>query len=170
MERDDKQFSGGRRYRNDEITVYWKPSACVHASYCYRELIEVFDPSRRPWVDINGAPTQKIIETVNLCPTEALSWKWNNEEKNKHVGNDQANHVKFRRPELMDHDSSAAEGRPVTVKIMADGPIILKGDFSLTYEGKIKEVHDSMVSICRCGASNHMPFCDGQHRKIGFTG
>ena len=170
MERDDKLFSGGRRYRNDEITVYWKPSACVHASYCYRELIEVFDPARRPWVDIDGAPTPRIIETVNLCPTEALTWKWNNEEKNQHVGNDQTNHINFRRPELIEKVDPAPEKNPVSVKIMADGPIIIKGDFSLTYEGKSKEFHESMLSLCRCGASDHMPFCDGRHRKTGFIG
>lgn len=170
MERDDKLFSGGRRYRNDEITVYWKPSACVHASYCYRELIEVFDPARRPWVDIDGAPTPRIIETVNLCPTEALTWKWNNEEKNQHVGNDQTNHINFRRPELIEKVDPATEENPVSVKIMADGPIIIKGDFSLTYEGKNKEFRESMLSICRCGASDHMPFCDGRHRKTGFIG
>ena len=83
MDKEEKQFSGGRKYINDQITVYWKPSACIHASYCYRELIEVFDPSRRPWVDLNGSTTSRIIEVVNLCPTEALAWKWNDEEKNE---------------------------------------------------------------------------------------
>ena len=85
MER-DKSLSDERKYTNGEITVYWKPAACVHASYCYRELIEVFDPSRRPWVDMKGASTDRIIEVVNLCPTEALTWKWNDEEKNKNIG------------------------------------------------------------------------------------
>lgn len=170
MERDDSQYSGGRRYKNKEITVYWKPSACVHASYCYRELIEVFDPSRRPWVDMNGAPTDKIIEVVNLCPTEALAWKWNDDEKNSSVGTDQLNHINFRRPELMNTTESANEEQPVSVKIMVDGPIVLKGSFTLAYDGNKKEVQESLISICRCGASDHMPFCDGRHRKIGFNG
>jgi uncharacterized Fe-S cluster protein YjdI len=170
MEREVNQFSGGRKYRNDEITVYWKPSACVHASYCYRELIEVFDPSRRPWVDINGSTTDRIIEVVNLCPTEALAWKWNDDEKNGSVGSDQLNHIKFRRPELMNINDSGHEEHPVLVKILVDGPIIFKGNFTLTYNGNKKEVRESMISICRCGASDHQPFCDGQHRKIGFIG
>ena len=170
MERDDQQFSAGRKYRNDQITVYWKPSACVHASYCYRELIEVFDPARRPWVDIDGAPTPRIIETVNLCPTEALTWKWNNEERNQEVGADQTNHIKFRRPELMEPESQVTEEKPVTVKIMTDGPMIIKGNFSMTYEGNRKEIQNGIISICRCGASEHMPFCDGKHNKIGFSG
>lgn len=167
---DNNKFTGGKKYKNNDITVYWKPSACVHASYCYRELIEVFDPSRRPWVDLNGAETNKIIEVVNLCPTEALSWKWNDEAKNESVGKDQVNHIKFRRPELVDIKEIIEEEQPVSVKIMADGPIVLKGNFKIAYDGINKEVHDGIISICRCGDSDHQPFCDGRHRKTGFTG
>jgi uncharacterized Fe-S cluster protein YjdI len=170
MERKENQFSGGRRYKNDDITVYWKPSACIHASYCYRELLEVFDPSRRPWVDMNGSTTDKIIEVVNLCPTEALAWKWNDESKNASVGSDQLNHINFRRPELINSNDQESKEQAAVVKIMPDGPIVIKGNFTLTYNGVSKEIHDSMISICRCGVSDHMPFCDGQHRKAGFTG
>jgi len=170
MDREVKHFSGGRRYKNEEITVYWKPSACIHASYCYRELIEVFDPSRRPWVDMNGATTERIIEVVNLCPTEALAWKWNDDEKNNTIDNDQLNHVKFRRPELMESEEKEPQDQPVSIKVMTDGPIVFKGNFTFTYDGHKKEVRESMISICRCGVSDHQPFCDGQHRKIGFSG
>lgn len=169
MDKEEGQFSGGRKYTNDEITVFWKPSACIHASYCYRELLEVFDPSRRPWVDMNGSTTAKIIEVVNLCPTEALAWKWNDEEKNESVEKDQLNHIKFRRPELM-NEEKVVEEQPLSIKILTDGPIVLKGEFTIIYEGKSKEVKDGIVSICRCGVSDHQPYCDGQHRKIGFIG
>jgi uncharacterized Fe-S cluster protein YjdI len=170
MDKDEKHFSGGKRYRNKDITVYWKPSACVHASYCYRELIEVFDPSRRPWVDMEGSTSEKIIEVVNLCPTDALCWKWNEDEKNKDVRADQYNHVRYRRPELMLENYETVEETPASVKVMADGPIVLKGDFDLTYGTARKEVRDGIISICRCGVSDHQPFCDGRHRKIGFNG
>ncbi len=166
----DKSLSGNRKYSNDEITVYWKPAACVHASYCYRELIEVFDPSRRPWVDMKGSTTQKIIETVDLCPTEALTWKWNDESLNGEVSQVHTNHVKFRRPELMDSDKAIPSVTPVSVKVMPDGPIVIKGSFALENAGTKKEIRESIISICRCGASLHQPFCDGQHRKTGFTG
>jgi uncharacterized Fe-S cluster protein YjdI len=171
MEKNDNKFSGGKRYKNNDITVYWKPSACVHASYCYRELIEVFDPSRRPWVDMNGSTTEKIIEVVNLCPTDALTWKWNDDAKNELVGRDQVNHIKFRRPELLEAIEAIEQEQPVSVKIMTDGPIVLKGNFTIAYDDiNKKEVQEGIVSICRCGASDHQPFCDGRHRKIGFIG
>jgi len=166
----DKSLSGNRKYSNEEITVYWKPAACVHASYCYRELIEVFDPSRRPWVDMNGSTTKNIIDTVDLCPTDALTWKWNDDSKNYDVDPVHTNHVKFRRPELLGSDQSASQDSPVSVKVMPDGPIVIKGSFILNNSGSQKEIHESIISICRCGASDHQPFCDGQHRKTGFTG
>jgi uncharacterized Fe-S cluster protein YjdI len=165
----DKISKGERKYTNGEITVYWKPEACIHATYCFRELIEVFDPGRRPWVDMQGAPTGRIIEVVNMCPTEALTWKWNDEAMNKEIGTDQTNHIKFRRPELMVEEAAREEGTPVTVKIMPDGPIVIKGTFDLISKGNKKEITDSLISICRCGASGIQPYCDGQHRKIGFT-
>jgi uncharacterized Fe-S cluster protein YjdI len=170
MENSDNKFSGGKRYKNNDITVYWKPSACVHASYCYRELIEVFDPSRRPWVDMDGSTTDKIIEVVNLCPTDALTWKWNDDARNDEVGRDQVNHIKFRRPELLDIKETVQEELPLSVKIMTDGPIVLKGNFTLAYDDTKRDVQEGIISLCRCGASDHMPFCDGRHRKVGFNG
>ena len=140
----------------------------MHASYCYRELLEVFDPGRRPWIDMNGSTTDKIIEIVNMCPTEALTWKWNEDAKNDSVDKDQTNHVKFRRPELSNTQALPEPVPPVTAKVMIDGPIVIKGSFTLCYDGITKEVKESLVSLCRCGASDHPPFCDGRHRKVGF--
>jgi len=161
----ERSFTNDREYSNEEITVYWKPVACIHASYCYRELLAVFDPTRRPWVNMKGAATEKIIETVDLCPTEALTWKWNDDKKNKTVGKEHTNHVKFRRPELIDKmDKSEQRENPV-VNIMTDGPIVITGSFTLKYNGNTKEIRDTLVSLCRCGKSYNQPYCDGSHKK-----
>lgn len=119
---------------------------------------------------MNGSSTDKIIEVVNLCPTDALTWKWNDDAKNETVGTDQVNHIKFRRPELIDTRETVEQENPVSVKIMIDGPIVLNGNFTLVHNGINKEVQEGIISICRCGESDHQPFCDGRHRKIGFIG
>ena len=63
-----------------------------------------------------------------------------------------------------------SRNEPVSAKIMSDGPIVLKGDFTLVYNGITKEIKEGIISICRCGISDHQPFCDGRHRHIDFNG
>ncbi|MCP3919308.1 MAG: hypothetical protein GY711_27530 [bacterium] len=50
-----------------------------------------------------------------------------------------------------------------------DGPYIVDGIDELHGETGPLEAKDKMA-LCRCGASNNKPFCDGQHAKIGFSG
>lgn len=146
--------SNDREYSNGEITVFWKPKKCIHATTCYTQLSEVFNPRNRPWVNIHGASSERIIEIVNKCPTDALTYQWI--DKNK-----------------VDPTLSAIaeqKPKPVEIQIMRDGPIVVSGKIKLTdQEGKEYRTF-SISSFCRCGASNNMPFCDGTHRKIGFEG
>lgn len=40
---------------------------------CARGLPDVFDPRKRPWVNIDGAGTDTIVAQVARCPSGALS-------------------------------------------------------------------------------------------------
>jgi uncharacterized Fe-S cluster protein YjdI len=63
------------RYSNGEIIVLWKPNRCIHSGNCVRGLPLVFDVSRRPWVDPLGATTEEIRSQVEKCPSGALTWE-----------------------------------------------------------------------------------------------
>jgi uncharacterized Fe-S cluster protein YjdI len=147
-----------RDYSNKDITVHWKPAKCIHVTTCYKELIEVFNPRNRPWVNMEGAPTDKIIEVVKKCPTGALTFSLNNGTE----VTEKKETEETKKDKQADHSAE--------VKIMGDGPIVVMGDFEIT--GPRNQTYNKMkmISFCRCGASNNMPFCDGSHRKIGFRG
>jgi uncharacterized Fe-S cluster protein YjdI len=149
--------SNDREYTNGEITVSWKPKKCIHATICYSRLIEVFNPRKRPWVDMYGAPTEKIIEIVNKCPTDALTFQWNKDLKEGEGS-----------PALKTQEE--VQDLPVEIQIMKDGPIVVTGKIKLTDNTGKEYKTFSITSFCRCGASSNMPFCDGTHRKIGFEG
>ncbi|MBR9997850.1 MAG: (4Fe-4S)-binding protein [Cyclobacteriaceae bacterium] len=154
-----------RQYTNGEVTVFWKPAKCIHATTCFRELIEVFNPGRRPWVNMEGAPTRRIIEVVNKCPTQALEWKHNKEMDQKDLQMNQVS-VEEETPETLQEEDNQ---RPVKVNLMKNGPIVVEGDFNVIgADGNMLKTM-LMTSFCRCGGSRSMPYCDGTHRKIGFT-
>ena len=63
-----------KKYSNDDITVVWEPTKCIHSAICFNGLPQVFDPNKRPWVNIQGADTEKITDQVKACPSGALSY------------------------------------------------------------------------------------------------
>lgn len=67
-------------YSNEEITVVWKPKFCQHASRCWSQLPEVFDYTKKKWINPNGASSERIVEQVNKCPSGALSYYYNKDK------------------------------------------------------------------------------------------
>ena len=61
------------KYPNDELTVLWKPGLCIHSGICAAGLPKVFQPKAKPWVNMNSASSDEIIEQVSKCPSGALS-------------------------------------------------------------------------------------------------
>ena len=147
-----------REYTNGEITVFWKPSECIHATTCYRELIEVFNPRKRPWVDMAASTTSEIIRVVDLCPTSALTYKWNKEKPEDATV-----------PKMEEKKVEIVEIKAAEVRVMKDGPLIIRGEFKIIGANGTELRQMKMASFCRCGQSKNMPFCDGMHRKTGFS-
>lgn len=137
-----------KHYSNGEVTVKWQPHKCIHSTICFRGLPQVFDPSKRPWVDAKGASTEQIITQVSKCPSGALSYFMNG-------------------PEEQDKPKSKPA---VRIDIMPGGPMILRGECSIRYADGSEGVLESVNSFCRCGQSGNKPFCDGSHHSAGFKG
>lgn len=66
------------KYANEEITVVWKPEFCQHSKRCWTQLMQVFNPQLKKWINPDGAPAGRIAEQVKRCPSGALEFYYNN--------------------------------------------------------------------------------------------
>jgi CDGSH-type Zn-finger protein len=59
---------------------------------------------------------------------------------------------------------------PVKITVRPNGPLRVEGAIVLSdAEGRTWDLTGKpAVSLCRCGASENRPFCDGSHKRIGF--
>jgi uncharacterized Fe-S cluster protein YjdI len=139
-----------KKYTNGEITIVWKPSACIHSTLCWKGelgLPEVFNPREKPWIKPEGAASQKIIERVNKCPSGALSFYYNQEEE---------------KPVQLSTETR--------IETLENGPLLVYGNVVIK-DAKGAEIRKSNVTaFCRCGGSGNKPYCDGSHIKLKFEG
>ena len=86
--------------------------------------------------------------------------------------------------EYVPPDQRFSAGHDRWISVVPGGPYLVYGDVPLvrkrtvySSEGKalnwekteVLETEDS-YALCRCGESSTRPFCDGTHKRIGFTG
>jgi CDGSH-type Zn-finger protein len=135
-----------KSYVGNGITIHDNRKICSHAAECVNNLPSVFKLNSRPWIDPDAAETEEIINTIKKCPSGALSYS---------VDGIEYRDQNERKPMI-----TVSKGGPYLVT----GGIDLIGDNIQFAEGSSKEHY----TLCRCGASNNKPFCDGMHRVINF--
>jgi CDGSH-type Zn-finger protein len=137
-------------YAGKKITVHDNRRICSHAAECVNNLPSVFRLNSRPWIDPDSANAEEIINTIGKCPSGALSYSIDGIEHRDQYE------------------------RAPTVTVSKDGPYLITGGIELIGgnanniiqfgDGASKEHY----TLCRCGASNNKPFCDGMHKVINF--
>lgn len=115
-----------KEYSNGEVTIIWQPAKCIHSTICFRHLPEVFNPQQRPWVKVEAASTERLIEQVKNCPSGALSYK-------------------------MDQKAQAEPNKAevVKVKLAPNGPLIVQGTIEVQDKNGTTTTH-TMTALCRC--------------------
>jgi len=133
------------RSRLGEIVVYWEPKMCNHTGNCFRGLPGVFQPQHRPWVLVNAESADKIAAAVITCPTGALHF------------------------DRFDAGPQEPQPEETTIDARPNGPLHVRGRVRIVGPGGQLIREDTRVALCRCGVSENKPFCDGSHRRIGFS-
>ena len=69
-----------------------------------------------------------------------------------------------------DADLPPAQDGGATITPYRDGPLIVRGNFRLLDQdgGEIDPGRET-IALCRCGKSGIKPFCDGSHKRAGFS-
>jgi uncharacterized Fe-S cluster protein YjdI len=134
-----------RTYTGETIEVHWERSLCIHMQDCVHGLPQVFRAEERPWIVVDGADADAIAATIEKCPTGALH---------------------YRRLDGGPQEQPPAE---TTIDPRPNGPLFLRGRLQIVDDDGEVVREDTRVALCRCGGSANKPFCDGTHRRNGFT-
>lgn len=135
-----------KEYSNGDVTVVWEADKCIHSGICVQGLPDVFQPKEKPWIKIDAASTEALVNQVKQCPSGALSFYMNSK---------------------IDQTSETMETK---VEILENGPLLVYGTLKVTYKDGREEVKNKTTAFCRCGASQNKPYCDGAHIKEDFKG
>ena len=60
------------------------------------------------------------------------------------------------------------ETNNVKVQVAPGGPLLVNGSITLVDKDGNETSREGMTALCRCGASQNKPFCDGAHKVLSF--
>ena len=123
------------------IEIYDDRPTCVHAGFCGNDLTNIWAMAEKTGDSRIRAQAMAMIER---CPSGALAYAIDDE---------------VIEPDL-----------PVEVSVVPDGPLWVTGGIGVQRGDGEPFESRNRVALCRCGASDRKPLCDGSHKEVGFTG
>lgn len=123
-----------------DMVLSFDTKRCIHARFCVLGAPEVFlSGVEGQWIFPDKMETETLKAVAHSCPSGAVSYVPKGDVQPEPAP--EVNIVNLR------------EDGPYAFK----APIVLDGD----------EI-GFRATLCRCGASNNKPFCDGSHKDINF--
>jgi CDGSH-type Zn-finger protein len=127
-----------RRHEMVGITVV-QGEQCQHAGFCSNRATSWFDMLQETE---DSLVRSQLMAMIEKCPSGALSYELDGEQIE---------------PDL-----------PVQISAVDDGPLFVSGSVPIERSDGTPCVIRNRVTLCRCGASDNKPLCDGTHKEIGF--
>jgi CDGSH-type Zn-finger protein/uncharacterized Fe-S cluster protein YjdI len=112
-------------------------------------------------IRLDGVPA--VSYRLTLCRCGA--------SKSKPFCDGSHNEVKFAasgEPPSGKTDMLAVRDGPLAIDPQTDGPLRVRGNMEIISGTGRVVTRQITAALCRCGASNTKPFCDGSHARIGF--
>lgn len=125
---------------SDTVELHFEARRCIHARACVLTRPDVFVPNVvGPWLHPERATADEIAALAHACPSGAITYR-------------RKDGVPDERPPQVN-----------LVRIREHGPLAFHGDLRIAGEAPRLR-----ATLCRCGASQRKPFCDGSHAAAGF--
>jgi CDGSH-type Zn-finger protein/uncharacterized Fe-S cluster protein YjdI len=127
---------------SNSVEVRFEARRCVHSRNCVLGRPDVFVPNvEGEWLHPERATAEEVAELAHNCPSGA---------------------IQYRRL-----DGGAQESAPKvnTVRIRENGPLSFHAALTVTAAVPAPAFR---ATLCRCGASQSKPYCDGSHHAAGF--
>jgi CDGSH-type Zn-finger protein/uncharacterized Fe-S cluster protein YjdI len=128
-------------YRGKQIVVHFDGKKCIHSRHCVLERPEVFRANvQGAWIQPDNAAATAIVEVAHACPSGAITY------------------------ERLDGGPQESPPAVNVVRIRENGPLAFRADLRVD-----AQPNATRATLCRCGASQNKPYCDGGHSAAGFV-
>jgi CDGSH-type Zn-finger protein/uncharacterized Fe-S cluster protein YjdI len=137
--------SGPRRMPVDAVpgaalTILYDNERCIHARHCVLEQPAAFKANvPGKWIDADAATTEGLVTLAHMCPSGAIQYSRN--------------------------DGGQEEQSPPVnlIQLRENGPLGFRAELFIN-----DDAAGYRATLCRCGASQHKPFCDNSHATASF--
>ena len=125
-----------------DLTLIYEGRKCIHSRFCVTWGPKVFIANiKGPWINPDNMPTEALAEIAHVCVSGAIRY-----QRKDGKPDEQAPPVNL-------------------ISVRENGPYAFRADIQL--DGAPGFSH--RMTLCRCGASKHKPFCDGSHNEVKFV-
>jgi len=127
-------------YRGQRVVVRFDGSRCIHSRHCVLGQPNVFRANTQgPWIFPDGATAEAVIEVAHACPSGAITY------------------------ERLDGGTGEQAPAVNVARVRENGPLAFHADAVVAGTKVLR------ATVCRCGASQDKPWCDGSHVSAGFV-
>jgi CDGSH-type Zn-finger protein/uncharacterized Fe-S cluster protein YjdI len=133
--------AGVETVRGGKLELEFEAKRCIHSRFCVTWAPQVFLANvQGPWLHPDAMPVERLVEVAHACPSGA---------------------IRYRRL-----DGGPQEAAPPVnlATVREAGPYALRAQLEI--DGAPAGFR---ATLCRCGASQNKPYCDGSHHRVEFT-
>jgi len=133
--------NGVERVSGKSVLIQFEGKKCIHSRACVLTRPDVFVPNvAGEWIHPDAATPEEIAALALACPSGAIRY------------------------ERLDGGPEETAPRVNLARVRENGPLALHAPLEIGGESA-----GFRATLCRCGASQNKPYCDGSHTAAGFT-